>query len=136
MKFNLILVALLLLALPIGVSAQTNNIRIPFAFIASDTSFTSGEYTVSTVTGHLKLAPEGVNQGVYLPCNWNGTVKADGKTTLVFEKLGDTYVLREYRAGEKGTSLSVPLSKRHAAWAKGYYAKARQPEYVLISTEM
>jgi len=138
MKLSCLLATLLLLALPWGLGAQTNDITIPFPFVAYDTEFAAGDYSLSLLSYHLKLAPSDPKDGTgnFLIARPGHQVKADGQIALFFEKASGVYLLREYRAGTTGTSLSLPLSKnRRDWWERRLIGQAGRTEFVLIAAK-
>ncbi|MBE0656324.1 MAG: hypothetical protein IH602_01470 [Bryobacteraceae bacterium] len=135
MRLYCLLAVLLLFALPGGLGAQTRDFQIPFDFIGYGSDFHSGHYSLSRVAAHiLKMTPEDPNNGFarYLVTRPKGNVQIDGRDHLVFEKVGDFHVLREFRSSGTGASVTLPLSKERRAWEKTYTAKNRG-EFVLIA---
>lgn len=136
MRLGCLLAVLLLFALPGGLDAQSPEFNIPFAFIGFDTEFQPGVYSVDRVHQfQLKIvtADSDHPKVKYVTLRPKGQCRNDGKIYLVFEKMGDFHVLREYRNSMTNTAMSTPLSKDRRAWERTYIAKHQRGEFVLIA---
>ena len=135
MKLCCAIAALLLLALPLGLDAQTRDCHIPFAFVAFDSDFGSGDYSLTLLANHVKLTPTDAVDGTarLLVARRVRQVKPDGEALLLFEKIGQNYVLREFRTGDSETSMSFPLSAQRKVWEKRLIAQGHPSEFVLIA---
>jgi hypothetical protein len=136
MRLSFLLTVLVLFALPGGLCAQTAEFNIPFTFIGFDSEFQPGVYSVDHVRPYaLKIRQSDSDHPnmKYVVLRQNGQTKNDGRIYLVFEKMGDFHVLREYRNSMTNTAMSTPLSKERQAWEKTYIARHKRGEIVLIA---
>lgn len=136
MRLAFLLAVLVLLALPGGLGAQSAQFNIPFAFIGFDSDFEAGYYRVDRLNPFvLKITPRD-SSDVGARCvslRLKGEYQSSGIAYMLFEKVGDFYVLREYRNGVSNTSMSTPLSKERQAWEKTYIARHARGEFVLVA---
>lgn len=136
MRLACLLAVLTLFALPGGLGAQNAEFNIPFAFIGYDTEFQAGSYRVDHDNPYLLKIRQ--TDSDHPNSRWvvlipKGESRNDGRIYLVFEKVGDFHVLREYRNSMTNTSMSTPLSRDRKAWEKTYIAKHQRGEFVLIA---
>ena len=136
MRYAILLAVLMLFALPGGLGAQSPEFNVPFTFIGWDTEFQPGVYIIDhTHPFNLKITQTGSDHPKvkYVTLTPKGQCKNDGRIYLVFEKMGDFHVLREYRNSMTNTAMSTPLSKDRKAWERNYIAKHQRGEFVLIA---
>lgn len=134
MKLLCLFASLCLLALPCSLNAQPDVYHVPFSFVAFDSDFPAGDYIVTAQTYNLKLALAGAPRtSKYLTAQPGRAMEFSGLNTMVFEKIGDLYVLREYRIGALGAVRALPLSKSRREVVRSYIAKGYRPEPVLIA---
>jgi hypothetical protein len=136
MRFAILLAVLMLFALPGGLCAQSAPFHIPFAFIGFDSDFPAGYYRVDRLNTFVLKITSGDSNEVGSKCvslRLKGEYQSNGIAYMLFEKVGDFYVLREYRNGVSNTSMSTPLSKERQAWERTYIAKHLRGEFVLIA---
>lgn len=136
MRHVFLLAVLGLFALPGGLGAQTAEFNIPFAFIGFDSEFQSGSYRVDHVDPFMlrvRQTDSDHPKWKLVVLRPKGQAGNDGRTCLVFEKIGDFHVLRGYRNSMTNTAMSTPLSKNRKAWEKTYIAKHQRGEIVLIA---
>jgi len=106
------LIAAFAIAVPV-VHAQsqiTLSANVPFAFSVDGKQLPAGDYEVRDVASRATLietkAGDARVMGIYA---YAGPSKA-GETKLVFDKIGDSYFLREIWTSTRGQGLSVPKS--------------------------
>ncbi len=105
------LIAASVLVVPAVHAQRILTADVPFAFTVSNSQMPAGAYEVQQVGDHATLieARDGSDKvlGLYQSA---GPSKA-GETKLVFDKVGDSYFLREIWTSAKGAGLAVPESK-------------------------
>ena len=95
-----ILLALTVLLLASAAQAQTTNVKatIPFNFVVGDHAYPAGEYTVKSL--YQSSAPIRIDnadeseKGITVSNSCRKGQPADG-TTLVFQRIGDSYFLHQ-----------------------------------------
>src|SRR5262245_7304609 len=97
-----------------GVSAEAADIRarVPFDFTVKGKTLKAGAYNVSDSGGILML--NSATGGVFVLTTRVGS-SSDRQPRLVFERYGDTYVLRQAWTGVGGYQLPQSKSEREAA---------------------
>jgi hypothetical protein len=134
-----ILLALTVLLLATAAQAQTTNVKasIPFNFVVGDHAYPAGEYTVKSLSqGSAAIRIDNADESekgvtLSLSCTKNKGQRADG-TTLVFQRMGDSYFL--YQVWTAGNSLGreFPMSKKEVQLAKNY----SKPELVIVAANL
>jgi hypothetical protein len=134
-----ILLALTVLLLATAAQAQTTNVKasIPFNFVVGDHAYPAGEYTVKSLSqGSAAIRIDNADESekgvtLSLSCTKNKGQRADG-TTLVFQRMGDSYFL--YQVWTAGNSLGreFPMSKKEVQLAKNY----SNPELVIVAANI
>jgi hypothetical protein len=134
-----ILLALTFLLLATAAQAQTTNVKasIPFNFVVGDHAYPAGEYTVKSLSqGSAAIRIDNADESekgvtLSLSCTKNKGQRADG-TTLVFQRMGDSYFL--YQVWTAGNSLGreFPMSKKEVQLAKNY----SNPELVIVAANI
>jgi hypothetical protein len=132
-----ILLALTVLLLATAAQAQTTNVKasIPFNFVVGDHTYPAGEYTVKSLSqGSAAIRIDNTDEsekGMALSNACSKGQPADG-TTLVFERMGDSYFL--YQVWTAGNSLGreFPMSKKEVQLAKSY----SKPELVIVAANI
>ena len=131
-----ILLALTVLLLATAAQAQTTNVKasIPFDFVVGDHAYPAGEYTVKSMSQsssaiRIDNADES-EKGITLSNECQKGQPAT-QTTLVFQRMGDSYVL--YQVWTAGNSLGreFPMSKKEVQLAKNY-----SPELVIVAANI
>lgn len=135
MKLLCLFATLCLLAMPCSLNAQPIPFHVPFPFVAFDSDCPAGDYAVRAQTNNLLITMTGNGPAFakYLVSQPGKQMKYSGMNTLVFDKIGDLYVLREYRIGPLGAIRSLPLSKSRRELVRSYLAKGFRAEPVLIA---
>ena len=131
-----ILFALTVLLLATAAQAQTTNVKatIPFAFVVGDHAYPAGEYTVKSLSqGSAAIRIDNADEsekGMTLSNSCSKGQSADG-TTLVFQRIGDSYFL--YQVWTAGNSLGreFPMSKKEVQLAKN-----NSPELVIVAANI
>jgi hypothetical protein len=133
-----ILLALTVLLLATAAQAQTTNVKasIPFNFVVGDHAYPAGEYTVKSLSqGSAAIRIDNADESekgmtFSVSCTKNKGQRADG-TTLVFQRMGDSYFL--YQVWTAGNSLGreFPKSKKEVQLAKNY-----SPELVIVAANI
>jgi hypothetical protein len=132
-----ILFALTVLLLATAAQAQTTSVKasIPFHFVVGNHAYPAGEYTVKSLSQssaaiRIDNADES-EKGMTLSSACEKGQPADG-TTLVFQRMGDSYFL--YQVWTAGNSLGreFPMSKKEVQLAKNY----SKPELVIVAANI
>ena len=98
------------IAIPVAHAQTSMTANVPFAFSAGDKQLPSGAYEVRDVGRATLIATrDGENKvlGIY---QYAGPAKV-GETKLVFDKVGDSYFLRQIWTSAHGQGLQLPESK-------------------------
>jgi len=131
-----ILFTLTVLLLATAAQAQTTNVKasIPFDFVVGDHAYSAGEYTVKSLSqGSAAIRIDNADEsekGMTLSSACSKAQPAVG-TTLVFQRMGDSYFL--YQVWTAGNSLGreFPMSKKEVQLAKNY-----SPELVIVAANI
>jgi hypothetical protein len=132
-----ILLALTVLLLATAAQAQTTNVKasIPFDFIVGDHAYSAGEYTVKSLSqGSVAIRIDNADEsekGITLS---NACQKGQpaNETTLVFQRMGDSYFL--YQVWTDGTKYGreFRMSKAQVQLAKNN----SKPELVIVAANI
>jgi hypothetical protein len=132
-----ILLALTVLLLATAAQAQTTNVKasIPFGFVVGDHAYTAGEYTVksmnqSGVPIRIDNADES-EKGIILSTACHKSQPAAG-TTLVFQRLGDSYFLYQIWTEGSSSGREFRMSKAQVQLAKN----DSKPELVIVAANI
>jgi hypothetical protein len=109
-------------------------VKIPFNFVVGDHAYSAGEYTVKSLTQSGAIRIDNADEsekGMTLSSSCSKGQPADG-TTLVFQRMGDSYFL--YQVWTAGDSLGreFPMSKKEVQLAKNY----SKPELVIVAANI
>lgn len=114
-------------------SQITLSANVPFAFSADGKKLPAGAYDVRDVGARATLIETKDGQskvlGIY---QYAGPSKA-GETKLVFDKVGDSYFLREIWSSARGQGLAVPESKLEKEVRAAYRESGGGAETVIIA---
>ena len=132
-----VLLALTVLLLATAAQAQTTNVKasIPFDFVVGDHAYTAGEYTVKSVSQSSAAIridnADDSEKGMTLSNSCSKGQAAEG-TTLVFQRMGDSYFL--YQVWTAGNSLGreFRMSKAQVQLAKNN----SKPELVIVAANI
>ena len=137
MLFRCVLATLLLCLLPMGMTAQSQAgpFEVPFRFVAFDSEFEPGQYLLSDVLNskNIRLIDRESGRSRYIIKGTGRAVKTDGRNALVFERMGNLYVLREILYGAEGRGNELPLSKQRSDFVQIHITQGVQPERLLIA---
>ncbi len=136
MLIRCLFLALLLSMMPAGINAQQQSgpFEIPFTFVAYDSDFEPGEYRLEVaLKGNLRLVHRDTGRARYLVKGSGRAIEKQGRDALLFERMGNLYVLREIRYGAEGRTSVMPLSKQRSDFVQVYTTQGHRPEPVLIS---
>lgn len=136
MLIRSLFVAFLLCILPAVTNAQqpSGPFEIPFAFVAYDSEFEPGEYRVEpALHGNLRLLNSDTGKGRYVVKGSGRVLAKQNRDALLFERMGNLYVLREIRYGSEGRGSLLPLSRSRREFVQVYITQGHRPEPVLIS---
>jgi hypothetical protein len=132
-----ILLALTVLLLATAAQAQTTNVKasIPFDFVVGDHAYSAGEYTVKSLSqGSVAIRIDNADEsekGITLS---NACQKGQpaNETTLVFQRMGDSYFL--YQVWTDGTKYGreFRMSKAQVQLAKNN----SKPELVIVAANI
>ena len=132
-----ILFALTVLLLATAAQAQTTNVKasIPFDFVVGDHAYSAGEYTVKSLSqgsGAIRIdnADES-EKGMTLSNACQKGQPANG-TTLVFQRMGDSYFLYQVWTEGNTTGRELRMSKAQVQLAKNY----SEPELVIVAANI
>lgn len=129
--------SLLLIALPWSASAQPATgilFQVPFEFVAFDSEFEPGNYAMGfSVPSHGQLVNRATGKARLVQIQPGARRANDRLETLVFEKIGDLYILRAYRSGATGKGYTVPIEKKRREHVQVLISQGLQPEQVLIA---
>jgi hypothetical protein len=113
---------------------------IPFDFVVGEVTFKSGEYTLNQYTPQTLLVRTWDNQTGQFARTAQPMAAANGGTTikkLVFERLGDQYLLAQVRigsgSGRDGTTIDISDAKRRLSRAREVTRLQARPEIVEIA---
>lgn len=127
-------IVLMALALPALLGAQSARFNVPFPFVGFDSDFPPGPYAIARIGDGNALLLTDLNRGeTKLLAALNHGLSRNGVDTLMFERHGGYYILREYRSATQGVVKSLPLSKQRREVVKRYVARGLRPEPILIS---
>ena len=132
-----ILLALTVLLLATAAQAQTTNVNasIPFAFVVGDHAYPAGEYTVKSMSqGSAAIRIDNADEsekGITLSTACSKGQAADG-TTLVFQRMGDSYFLYQIWTEGSSSGREFPKSKTQVQLAKNY----SKPELVIVAANI
>ncbi len=131
-----VLFALTVLLLATAAQAQTTNVKatIPFDFVVGDHSYSAGEYSVRSMTQdgvaiRIDNADES-EKGITLSNARHKGQPAAG-TTLVFQRLGDSYFLYQIWTEGSSSGREFLMSKKEVQLAKNY-----SPELVIVAANI
>ena len=131
-----ILFALTVLLLATAAQAQTTNVKasIPFGFVVGDHTYSAGEYTVKSLSqGSAAIRIDNADEsekGMTLSNLCSKGQPADG-TTLVFQRMGDSYFLHQVWTAGNSLGREFPMSKKEVQLAKNY-----SPELVIVAANI
>jgi hypothetical protein len=132
-----ILLALTVLLLATAGQAQTTNVKasIPFDFVVGDHAYPAGEYTVKSMNQsgapiRIDNADES-EKGITLSNACHKGQPAAG-TTLVFQRLGDSYFLYQIWTEGSSSGREFPMSKTQVQLAKN----DSKPELVVVAANI
>jgi hypothetical protein len=128
--------SLLLIALPWRVSAQPapGIFEVPFEFVAFDTVFAPGKYVAEfPVPWHILLLNQGTRKAESVPFLPGTRTERTALNVLVFDKVGDLYILRGCRWGATGSAYKVPLAKKWRDRVQLLTSQGLQPEPLVIA---
>jgi hypothetical protein len=132
-----ILFALTVLLLATAAQAQTTNVKasIPFDFVVGDHVYSAGEYTVKSLSqgsGAIRIdnADES-EKGMTLSNACQKGQPANG-TTLVFQRMGDSYFLYQVWTEGNTTGREFRMSKTQVQLAKNN----SKPELVIVAANI
>jgi hypothetical protein len=132
-----ILLALTVLLLATAAQAQTTNVKanIPFGFVVGDHAYTAGEYTVKSMSQsssaiRIDNADES-EKGITLSNVCSKAQPAVG-TTLVFQRLGDSYFLYQIWTEGSSSGREFRMSKTQVQLAKN----DSKPELVVVAANI
>jgi hypothetical protein len=132
-----ILFALTVLLLATAAQAQTTNVKasIPFDFVVGDHVYSAGEYTVKSLSqgsGAIRIdnADES-EKGMTLSNACQKGQPANG-TTLVFQRMGDSYFLYQVWTEGNTTGREFRMSKAQVQLAKNN----SKPELVIVAANI
>ena len=131
-----ILFSLTVLLLATAAQAQTTNVKatIPFAFVVGDHAYPAGEYTVKSLSqGSAAIRIDNADEsekGMTLSNLCSKGQPADG-TTLVFQRMGDSYFLHQVWTAGNSLGREFPMSKKEVQLAKNY-----SPELVIVAANI
>jgi hypothetical protein len=132
-----VLFALTVLLLASAAQAQTTNVKakIPFDFVVGDQSYSAGDYTVKSLSqGSAAIRVDNADEsekGITLS-NTCSTLQPATATTLVFQRLGDSYFLYQIWTEGDRTGREFRMSKAQAQLAKNY----DKPELVIVAANI
>ena len=132
-----VLLALTVLLLATAARAQTTNVnaKIPFDFIVGNQTYSSGEYSVKSMSqGSSAIRIDNADEsekGIALANVCRSAGAADA-TTLVFQRLGDNYFLYQVWTGGSNTGRQFPMTKTQTRLAKN----DSKPELVIVAANI
>jgi hypothetical protein len=132
-----ILFALTVLLLATAAQAQTTNVKasIPFDFVVGDHAYSAGEYTVKSLSqGSAAIRIDNADEsekGMTLSNACQKGQPANG-TTLVFQRMGDSYFLYQVWTEGNTTGREFRMSKAQVQLAKNN----SKPELVIVAANI
>jgi hypothetical protein len=132
-----ILFALTVLLLATAAQAQTTNVKasIPFDFVVGDHAYSAGEYTVKSLSqGSAAIRIDNADEsekGMTLSNACQKGQPANG-TTLVFQRMGDSYFLYQVWTEGNTTGRELRMSKAQVQLAKNN----SKPELVIVAANI
>ena len=132
-----ILLALTVLLLATAAQAQTANVKasIPFDFVVGDHAYSAGEYTVKSVSqGSAAIRIDNADEsekGISLSSACEKLQPAT-QTTLVFQRVGNSYFLYQIWTEGNSAGREFPKSKREVQLAKNN----SKPELVMVAANI
>ena len=132
-----ILLALTVLLLATAAQAQTANVKasIPFDFVVGDHAYSAGEYTVKSVSqGSAAIRIDNADEsekGISLSSACEKLQPAT-QTTLVFQRVGNSYFLYQIWTEGNSAGREFPKSKREVQLAKNN----SRPELVMVAANI
>jgi hypothetical protein len=133
LSFAIAAVLAALVAGPAQAATEIMRVNIPFRFAAGDAVMPAGTYFVTLSEASRSMKLEGWKHAIYVPVTVTGLRPLNstgGQGALLFEKFGNTYVLR--KAWNPGRALGCALhaSKR----IDKELARRPQPAVTIAST--
>jgi hypothetical protein len=117
--------ALLAAALLFASTAQAQALHVkadvPFDFIVGNTVYSAGTYTIgpATQSSNALLLDGGDARAIVMPNHCSLTLPSEN-TRLVFERMGDTYFLRQVWVEGRTDGREFPKSKSELQMAKNH----------------
>ena len=129
--------ALAVLLLATAAQAQTTNVqaKIPFDFVVGNHSYSAGEYTLKSLGlngGAIRIDNADESEKGITMANSCSKLEPAGGTTLVFERLGDSYFLHQIWIEGNRTGREFPMSKAQVQIAKNNST----PELVMVAANI
>ena len=115
-----LLVAALLFASTAQAQALHVKADIPFDFGVGNTVYSAGTYTIGPATQSSNaLLLDGATRAIVLPNHCSLTLPSES-TKLVFERMGDTYFLKQIWVEGRTDGREFPRSKSEVQMAKNH----------------
>jgi hypothetical protein len=117
--------ALLAAALLFASTAQAQALHvkaaIPFDFVVGNTVYSAGTYTIgpATQSSNALLLDAGDTRAIVLPNHCSLTLPSES-TKLVFDRMGDTYFLKQIWVEGRTDGREFPKSKSEVQMAKNH----------------